>query len=146
MGISAVELSIVEKIASRVARGQTAQQIAIDADLDIDFVERVLTLPDFEQIFQNIDPKSYQKWKDNQADLKTKRQVMTLAREDSLEYYKKTRDLVLNSKELKDKERIDALFSLMKIAKIGEDDRPREVVELSQDALSTILQAWGETE
>lgn len=146
MSISREELSLIEKIASRVARGQTAQQIAIEADLDIYYVEKILSLPAFEEIFHNIDPSSYQKWKDNQADLRAKRLVMTLAQEDSVEYYKKVRDLVLNSQELRDKERIDAMFSLMKIAKIGEGEAAREVVELSKDNLETILEAWRETE
>lgn len=146
MSISKAELSLIESIASRVARGQTSQQIAIDADLDILYVEKILALPIFEETFQNIDPQGYQKWKDNQADLRTKRQVMTLAREDSSEYYKRLRDTVLNSKELKDKERIDALFGLLKIAKIGEGEASQEVVVLSKDNLDTILEAWGETE
>lgn len=146
MGVSSSELTVIESIASRIAREQTAQQIAIEADLDITYVERILSLPVFEEVFQNIDPKSYQKWKDSQADLRAKRQVMTLAREDSLEYYKRARDLALNSRELKDKEKLDALFSLMKIAKIGEGDAIPEEVKLSKDNLEVILKSWGETE
>jgi hypothetical protein len=144
MALSTQELIIVEQIASRVAKGQTSQQIAIAADLDFSYVERVLALPDFEQIFQNLDSKGYSKWKDHQSDLRTKRQVMALARADSLEYYKRVRDLVLNSKDLSDKERIDGLFNLMKIAKVGEGELPQETLILSEDNLKVFAEALAE--
>lgn len=143
--LSSYELSTLEQVASRVAKGQTTQQIASDADLDFGYVEQLLAHPDFEQVFQNLDPTTYSKWKDRQVDLRTKRQVMAMAREDSIEYYRRARDLALNSKELRDKERIDALFSLMKVAKIGEGESPQEVVLLSEDNLKVIMEAWNES-
>ena len=146
MEISRAELSLMESVASLVARHKTPQQIAIDADLDLGYVERVLAMPQFEEIFQNIDPKAYEKWKDQQADLKTKRQVATLVREDMLEYYKRTRDILLNSRELKDKERIDGFFTLMKFGRLGDEAIQHETVILSDDNLKTILEAWDETE
>ena len=146
MEISRGELSIIESVASFVARGKSPQQIAIDADLDLSYVERILSLPQFEQVFQNIDPKAYGKWKDQQADLKAKRQVATLVREDMLEYYKRTRDILLNSRELKDKERLDGFFTLMKFGRLGDESVVYETVVLSDDNIGTILEAWGETE
>ena len=146
MEISKAELSLMESVASLVARSKSPQQIAIDADLDLGYVERVLSLPQFEQIFQNIDPKAYEKWKDQQSDLKAKRQVATMVREDMPEYYKRTRDILLNSRDLKDKERIDGFFTLMKFGRLGDEAIQHETVVLSDDNLDTILEAWDETE
>jgi len=139
------ELSLIESIASRITRGQTSQQIAIDADLDYSYVEQVLASKEFSKTFELIDPIGYTKWAENQADLRIKRQVMAMAREDSIEFYKQAKEIAVNSKELKDKDRLDALLQLMKIAKIGEGEAPQENVVLSKDNLNTILEAWAET-
>lgn len=139
------ELSLLEKIASKISQGKTTQQIATDADLDYSFVEGIIASEEFDEVFKALDPKSYAIWVENQADLKAKRKVMAMAREDSVHFYRTAKDLVLNSKELKDKEKLDAIFNLLKIAKVGEGEVAQEMVVLSQDNLKTILEAWGET-
>ena len=88
MAISKPDLALIEQIAKHIVKGLTHQQIAIAGDLDLSTVDRIVANPKFEEVFQTLDPKGYSKWKDAQADLAAKRQVMVMAREDSVEYYK----------------------------------------------------------
>lgn len=145
MSVAEVSKLELEKIASKIAQGHNVQKIAIDADLDFGHVEDILASKEFAETFKSIDPAGYAKWAENQADLRAKKQVMSMAREDSVEFYKEAKRIALTSKDLKDKEKLDALLQLLKIAKIGEGESPREVIELSNSDLETILKAWDET-
>jgi hypothetical protein len=144
MSLEKHEIVCFEEIAKHLARGRTPEQIQIDTSLDLDFINRCITHPDFERIFAGIDPVAFAAWQESQLDLISKRKVKTKAREDAPDHYDKLKKLVDTSTELRDIEKANMYVPLIKMSGVVDKKEVEERVSLSPGQLDTIGEALRE--
>jgi hypothetical protein len=137
MSLEKHEIVCFEEIAKHLARGRTPEQIQIDTSLDLDFINRCITHPDFERIFAGT-------WQESQLDLISKRKVKTKAREDAPDHYDKLKKLVDTSTELRDIEKANMYVTLIKMSGVVDKEEVEERVSLSKGQLDTIGEALRE--
>ncbi len=133
----------MEGIAKLLSAGTTVQNIARETNLDVPTIDGILGRDEFHALFRELDPSAYQRWVDDQGDLTARRAVKNMARADSVDFYKKVRDIIQTSDQLRDHEKITAYMALMKIGGVADKDGTEEervtLSEGSLELLSTTL-------
>lgn len=133
----------MEGIARKLAEGKDVQKIATETNLDVPTIDGFIGREEFHEVFRSLDPKAYQRWQDDKADLAAHRAVRNMARADAVEYYKLARDLV-RSGDLKDTERLSHLFTLLKVGGVMDKEQVEERVSLSEGSLDLLKETLTE--
>lgn len=132
----------LEEIAKLISAGKNVTSIARETNLDVPTIDGFLGRAEFHAIFHELDPSAYQRWVDDQGDLTARRAVKNMARADVVEHYKQYRDAVRAGEGLKDNEKLNHLWNLIKLGGAMDDSVQEERITLSEgtlDLMSTTL-------
>lgn len=138
-------LLTMEGIAQLLSKGTDLINIARQTNLDVPTIDGIVAREEFHQVYKELDPVSYERWVDDLGDLTAKRAVKNMARADSVDFYKKVRDIIQTSDQLKDHEKITAYMALMKIGGVGgRDEVIEERVTLTESTLDLMKETFKE--
>lgn len=139
------ELKItLEEIAKLVSAGTDVQNIARKTNLDVPTIDGFMGRDEFHAIFRLLDEKAYQRWVDDQGDLTARRAVKNMARADVMEHYKLYRDAVRAGEGLKDNEKLNHLWNLIKLGGALDDVDVVERVTLSEGSAELMRETLQE--
>jgi hypothetical protein len=138
-------LYTMERLIKLLVKGDTLDQIAPKLNMGATDVKGLVLHPEFEAFFERLDKKGYKTWKEA-LDAKAQReQVKTEATRDAGEYYRKAREIVLSSSELKDKERLDALLKLLSMSDALGEGVTEEIIRLAPASFTSLREVLEET-
>lgn len=135
----------LEETAALFARGLSPEAVAREYDIDQGFLEKLLADPKFDEIFAQIDPKAYESWKNAQSEQVSRKRLKAQINEDAPDFYAIASDLVKNSAQLTDKERLDFALKLASLSDGVRKDTEVEHVVLSEHQIGVIQEAWRES-
>ena len=139
------ELKItLEEICKLVSAGTGITDIARQTNLDVSTIDGFMSRDEFHAIFKLLDPTAYGRWIDDQGDLTARRAVKNMARADVVEHYKQYRDAVKAGEGLKDNERMNHLWNLIKLGGALDDSVQEERVTLSDGTLTLLAETLKE--
>ncbi len=139
-------LLLMEGIAKLLSQGLTQDQVSRQVNIAKSDLKTILLHPEFEPYYKKLDPKGYKTWKEAKTARAKREQVKTAAAQDASEYYARARKIVLESDELKDKERLDVLLKLLSMSDVMGEGVVEEIIHLSPHDRQVIQEALGEQE
>ena len=137
-------LLLMEGITKLLSAGKTQDEIARQVNISKTDLKGLLLHPDFEPYYKKLDKKGFEVWKSARTAKAKREQVKTAAAADASEYYARARAIVLESEELKDKERLDALLKLLSMSDVMGDGVVEEIIHLSPTDRQVIQEALNE--
>lgn len=139
-------LFTMERLIKLLVKGDTLDQIAPKLNMGVMDVKGLVLHPEFEPYFERLDKKGYKVWKEALDANARREQVKTEATKDAGEYYRKAREIVLSSSELKDKERLDALLKLLSMSDALGEGVTEEIIRLAPASFSHLQKVLSEVE
>lgn len=136
----------LEEIAALVAKGLSPEQVSSKYDIDLPFLEKCLSDPQFETIFSEIDPNAYESWKSSQNEQISKKRLKSRINEDAPGFYDLVADLVNNkNSSLTDRERCDYALKLAAMSDAARKEVDVEHTVLSEHQIGMIKEALEES-
>jgi hypothetical protein len=134
----------IEQIAKLTARGLEPEQIRHITDLDVSFIRKIQADDAFEPALRALSPESADLWKESQTSVQARKRVKIAAREDAPEHYARARDIVRNSRDLSDKDRVTYLLKLLDFSGAADETVEEEVITLAPSQLALIQETLRE--
>ena len=144
MSTPAAQKAHVEEIAKLTARGLEPEQIRQITDLDVIFIRKIQALDDFEPALRAISPGAATLWQEAQLSTQARKRVKIAAREDAPEHYRRARDIVRDSEQLSDKDRVTYLLKLLEFSGAADETVEEEVITLAPSQLALVQETLKE--
>lgn len=134
----------LEEIVRLTAQGLEPPRIARDLDLDLNAVTGLMALPQFNEIFELLDPEKHKTWTSVRMAQLANQRVRTLARNDAVDHYTMLRELVRSTVDMRDETRASILERLIKMSGLLDQEVEEEVVHLAPNQIANINQAYAD--
>jgi hypothetical protein len=144
MGEGPSYFTYLETIATHIAKGDEPEVIARKTNLDINFILKCCSDPQFDDVLKSIDPNAFKEWKQARAQQQAQARVKQMAREDAPENYKKLKELI-ESKVLDPKDEAAYLLKMIQIADVVGKGQEEEIIKLTPMQMQVIKRTLEET-
>jgi hypothetical protein len=129
---------LFRSIASRLAQGQSVEQIARDSNYKAYFIEQVLVRADFQEFFQQENPAAFSAWKTARDQDEADEVVKHLARQNAVKNYRALQAMADDESTLKPEARATVLEKLLKMSGTVSEEATIEVVKISPAHLAAL--------